>query len=717
MTKTAKRTERDRINRFKREASMAEREIGKIPAPKDPERRQRTKNDFVAFCKEYGGEVSFYRDWQPVHFAVARDIEDVVIRGGKKAVAAPRGMFKSTFARWAILFATLQHPGRHKVVIYLGAVGGATGRSRKFILNQLRKNKAIKADFPEVCYPLEQYGGIKQRRLTYGGVPIEASWSNTEIVFPTVAGFETSGSVVMFLSIGSEGIRGADHTAEAFAIRPSFVVIDDPQSDMSANSISMVKGMHGIVTGTVRDLGGFDRKTKLRQKLSVLASCTCIAPEDLAMQLLDKSKSPDYRGSLYKRLPSMPTNMALWRKYKDIRTKSLNEKGDISDATEFYRANRAAMDAGAVCLDPTDFEEDMISGVQLAMDRWAENEYTFWTEQQNDPQQAKYSSGGFLSPPFVLRKQRALPRFHVPPESVFMTAHIDVGKHLLWYCVTSWAAGLKHGHLCDYGVFPSQGVPFIRKGTPVISLQEVYENGDEFDKVKAAIVDLAEIVFEQQYFVNGRELDTNRVSSLTHLVTKKPFPFLGLCGVDASDGNLETTIWQAVIASRHRNRLIPAYGSAAKARLMRYLPMKSGESRRPGVDWICNPESLRKTLAPGVDVTSLKYDANTFKTAVNASLLVPVGTDGTITIYRGGDEEHAMISEQLCSEDYTPRKVGANTYDDWRMKKPQVADNDLWDALVGTAALASFAGIEAAAAKAPSKEKKRLVLSDLQKKR
>ena len=61
-----------------------------------------------------------------------------------------------------------------------------------------------------------------------------------------------------------------------------------------------------------------------------------------------------------------------------------------------------------------------------------------------------------------------------------------------------------------------------------------------------------------------------------------------------------------------------------------------------------------------------------------------------------------MLADHLCSEEYVIARRGANVYDEWRMKKPQVADNDLWDALVGTASLASFAGIESASAKAPA---------------
>ena len=61
-----------------------------------------------------------------------------------------------------------------------------------------------------------------------------------------------------------------------------------------------------------------------------------------------------------------------------------------------------------------------------------------------------------------------------------------------------------------------------------------------------------------------------------------------------------------------------------------------------------------------------------------------------------------MLADHLCSEKYVIARRSENVYDEWRMKKPQVADNDLWDALVGKASLASFAGIESASAKAPA---------------
>lgn len=415
----------------------------------------------------------------------------------------------------------------------------------------------------------------------------------------------------------------------------------------------------------------------------------------------------------------MPERLDLWRQYRDVRKKSLKEKGTIEDATEFYRLNRSEMDRGFVISSPGEMERGMLSAEQFVMDTWARNESKFFTEQQNDPDSARYACGGFLTPKTVTDKQAEHQRFHVPPESVLLTAHVDVGKHVLWYCVTAWGPELKFGHVVDYGVYPQQGTPFFRKDTPPISIQDYYEDGDEFSKVKAALIDMFEIIFEQQYFCDGKEININKLSNLTHFGTKKPLSFLGLCGVDASDGNYETTIWQAAIESKYRDRIIPAYGtsSRSKGRLLRHVPPRLGESKRAGVDWICNPESRKKTLAPGIEVTSLLYDANTFKTLINSALLTSLENDGTLTLFHGTKETHDMIANHLCSEEYIRGKRGMTEYDEWKMKKPQVADNDLWDALVGTAAIASFCGIESASATAPAPVKQKTTkFSELQKK-
>ncbi|MDR0610856.1 MAG: phage terminase large subunit family protein [Planctomycetaceae bacterium] len=693
-------------------------DIGEIPKIKNIKRREKTKKDFVQFCKIYGGQEAFYRDWVPAHYEIAESVQDVVTNGVKRAIAAPRGFCKSTFLRWGTLYALLQYPELHKYIVYLGAVGGATERSHQYILNQLRFNELLKEDFPEVCYPLSCYGKSTVRDIKYKGISINASFRDSKIVLPTVKGYELSGSAISFYSIGSEGIRGADHTIFTSAYRPSMIDIDDPQSDMSAHSLKLVTGMHKIITGTVRNLGGYSRITKRRQKTGVLAMCTCIAPNDLAIQLLDKKKSPDYLGRIYRRLSRLPNNMELWRKYKEIRTESLIDTGNKIKATEFYKKYQKQMDAGCEVIDAADYEDDMISAIQFAMDMWCEDEYTFFTEQQNNPIAALESGEGYLTPSRVLEKVIPKPRLYVPDDTAIVTAHIDIGKHLLWYCVTAWGYEKKFGHIVDYGVYPQQVSPFFRKENYEVSLQDFYTDGDEYERIVEAIHDLVKRIFEQNYLCNGGRFDINRLSNLNQFVTKKPLSMLAFCGIDAADGMYEKAIWNAIRSSPYRDRLMPMYGAAAQGQLYRYLSLHLGERRREGCDWIANPESKKRRYMGDINVTSLKYDVNTYKTEINSALLIQANREGTITIFDGSIEEHQMFSEQLCSEEYQTFRISANKYHKWKLKKPEVADNDLFDTLVGTAALASFADVESAVNKTILRNKKdrpRIKASEIQK--
>ena len=694
-----------------RAKQRAERnEIGPLPTVKDPERRARTKNDFVAFCKEYFPDV-FFREWQGFHYEVAKEFERVVLNGGKKALAAPRGTCKSTFARAAILWAMFQHPEKHKVVLYLGAIGGATERTHKQIYSQIFSNTILGEDFPEICYPYRKQNRNKHFNPTVNGEPCMLRWVEDEIVLPTIAASETSGSTIKFYSIGSSGLRGLDVTIGNVAIRPTLVVIDDPQSDDSAKSAVQVSSMHGVITGTVANLSGFDRSTKRRSTISVIAVCTCIAENDLAMQLLDRERSPDYQGSLYQRFVNkqLPVNMDLWKQYKEIRTKSIGEHGDIRDATAFYSANRAVMDEGAVPLDDDDCEMGMLSGIQFGMDRWAESEVTFWTEQMNSPADAKYADGTNLTVPMVLDKSIPLKRGWVPKGTEVLTAHIDVGKHYLNWEIDAFGPDFTFSHTVDFGVFPEQYVPKITKKTPSVDLQEKYTEGDEYDRVKSALVDCMKHIVNKAYFDHeGNPIGIREGIGRTQHATKQEFPFLAMIGVDASDGEREGTVWQA-IAEFHRyrdgayaNRAIPMYGTAPASRLMRYYDLKEGEWRRGALgagdcDWIENYAKKQSYLSEtrGLVPACLVYDANTYKTERNSAWLCRTGRPGAHTIFDDTIENLTMYAEHQCAEEIRRRrKMNGLEVNLWEMKKPHFSDNEFFDTNTGCRVLASYVGIE-----------------------
>ena len=95
--------------------------------------------------------------------------------------------------------------------------------------------------------------------------------------------------------------------------------------------------------------------------------CTVIRPSDLADQILDRDKYPQWQGERTKMMYSFPFNEALWSKYAQLRGESFKNDGDGSEATEFYRKNRAAMDHGAVIAWPQRHNSDELSAIQHAM--------------------------------------------------------------------------------------------------------------------------------------------------------------------------------------------------------------------------------------------------------------------------------------------------------------------------------------------------------------
>ena len=149
---------------------------------------------------------------------------------------------------------------------------------------------------------------------------------------------------------------------------------------------------------------------------------------------------------MFRRFAEMPNPIPqLWNQYREIwkaeggsRAKPCAER----KATQFYLANRKAMDRGFVVDDENDFENFQVSAIQYGMDIWCENEKSFWCEHQNDPEAALASETRGLSPTFITREKvrrlnddprRLSYRRWVPPNTEFLAGFIDVGLHYLNY--------------------------------------------------------------------------------------------------------------------------------------------------------------------------------------------------------------------------------------------------------------------------------------------
>ena len=217
------------------ELSAIGRDIGVIPEVIDPERKARAATDFRFFCEAYFPE-TFSLPWSPDHLKVIAKIEIGVLRGGLFAMAMPRGSGKTTLAETACIWAMLT--GAQQFVCLIGSDAGHARSMLESSKVEFETNERLLDDFPEAVFPIHALERIHNRAKGQlcGGKPTRIVWTADEIVLPTVPGSKASGAIIRVAGIESR-IRGMKFKrADGRAVRPSLVVLDDPQTDESARS-------------------------------------------------------------------------------------------------------------------------------------------------------------------------------------------------------------------------------------------------------------------------------------------------------------------------------------------------------------------------------------------------------------------------------------------------------------------------------------------------
>ena len=232
-------------------------------------------------------------------------------------------------------------------------------------------------------------------------------------------------------------------------IRPEFVIVDDPQTSESAGSAEQTRKRVRVLAGDVLGLAGPGRK------IAGVMPCTVIRPGDMAEQMLDRSKHPEWNGERCRMLYKFPKNEELWNRYADLRADELREKGTFEKATAFYAAHRKEMDEGAVVAWPARYNHDEISAVQHAMDLKLTDEAAFWAEYQNEPLAEDLGTEEQLTLDGVSSRVNGHSRLGVPVSATHVTAFIDVQKTMLFYCIVAWDDDFT-GRVIDYGEWPDQ---------------------------------------------------------------------------------------------------------------------------------------------------------------------------------------------------------------------------------------------------------------------
>ena len=663
--------------------SLAGRDIGELPAVVNPERKARSATDFCFFCASYF-PFTFHLAWLPDHLKVITKIEQAVLHGGLFAMAMPRGSGKTSIAECACLWAVLN--GHRDFVCLIGSDEGHAMDMLESIKTELDGNDLLLEDFPEVVYPIQCLDGIANRcsGQLYKGQRTHIGWTAREVVLPTIPGSNASGAIIKVAGITGR-IRGMKFKrADGHSVRPSLVVLDDPQTDESARSISQCATRESILAGAVLGLAGPGKK------IAGVMPCTVIRPEDMADRILNRDKHPQWQGERTKMVYTFPANDALWAKYAEIRADSLRAERGLADATEFYRQHREEMDVGAAIAWPERFNHDELSAIQHAMNLKLQDERAFYAEYQNEPLPEDTPQDDELTADQVAAKINRLHRGDVPVGCNHLTMFVDVQAALLYYVVAAWEDGFT-GYVLDYGTYPDQKRPYftLREAQPTLS-QAAKGAGLE-GSIYAGLESLTARCL-------GREWRRDDGAGMR----------IDRCLVDANWGSSTDVVYQFCRQSAHSAVLYPSHGRFVGASSIPFSEYKRRLGDRVGLNWrIPNVHGKRA-------VRHVVFDTNYWKSFVHTRLAVAMGDPGCLSLFGDSPTLHRLFADQITAE-YRVRTTGrGRTVDEWKLRAAAV-DNHWLDCLVGCAVAASIQGaILPGTDMKAAPRRSRLRLSDLQ---
>jgi hypothetical protein len=672
----------------------------------DPKRRAAATASFRAFCESYFPE-QFVLAWSPDHLKILAHLDRAATDGGLFAFAMPRGSGKTTICECGALWAILT--GRRRFCVLIGASEKHATEIIESVKGELETNDLLAADFPEALACIAALDGIAHRAngQLWNGERTHIGWTADELILPTIAvpawlqladhapyvdaqGHpKCAGAIVRVAGITGR-IRGMKFKrADGAAVRPDFVLLDDPQTDESAKSPSQCEYREGVLAGAILGLAGRGKR------IAGVMPCTVIRPGDMADRILDRGAHPDWNGERTKMVYAWPKREDLWHRYAEIRGDGLRAGDDGKAATEFYRENRAAMDEGCVVAWPECFQSNELSAIQNAMNlRLTLGDPAFFAEYQNEPMEDEtVSAGSDITTEGVAQRVNGLQRFHVPTNAHRITAFIDVQGKALYYVVCAWEDDFT-GAVIDYGSWPDQRRAYYTLRDIRITLASVIRDGagkaaGQEGQIQGGLTRLVDQLVSTKWARDdGSTAHINRIL------------------VDANWGESTEVVYEFCRRSPHAAILYPSHGKffGASSRPLGEWQRRRGD--RVGYHW-------KIPVAQGRIMRHVIIDTNFWKSFALSRLTTAQGDPGALTIYGDNPAAHRLFAEQVCSEYRIPVDGRGRKVDEWKWR-PERFDNHLWDGLVGCAVAASIEGVEIGAGDGQAK-RTRIRLSDLRK--
>lgn len=641
-----------------REMSRSGRDIGDIPPVVNSQRKGESYRSFRLFC-EYYFPLKFYLDWSADHLRVIDMIERSVIDGGLFAVAMPRGQGKTTLVERAVIWAVLT--GRHSFVFL---IGNSEDHARDMLLEniktELSTNTLLLEDFPESVYPIHQLEGEARRcsgQLHHSRRTL-IKWAADSITMPDIPGSRSAGAVIRVAGL-TGNIRGALHSKpDGTSIRPSLVLLDDPQTDQSARSPAQCAQREAILSGAILNLAGPGRK------IAGIMPCTVIRAGDLSDNMLNRELHPEWQGDRTKLVYRFPTNEKLWDEYAQRRADELRDGGDGRKATAFYKKHRRAMDKGAEVAWEGRYNTDEISAIQNAMNLLYRDRHAFFAEYQNDPLPPDDANPDAISAGDVAERCNGIGRGVVPHSATTLVGFMDVQEKLLWWVVAAFDGDM-NGAIVDYGAFPDQRRRYFTLADATKTLRQKYKGAGVEGAIQSGMIELGEQLIGREWkSENGGIVKLNRLL------------------IDS--GNWAQLVYAAVRKLGAVAMASKGVGIKAGSRPMTSYKRKPGE--RHGLNWyIPNVTKTRESR-------HVLYDTNYWKTHVHTRFATTPGDPGAMTLFGNRPSDHAMIADHIAESETSTRTEGHGRVVYEFKIKPNKPDNHDFDCVVGCCVAASIEG-------------------------
>ena len=644
-----------RVAAIQNRKTAAGQEVGPLPDPRDPQRRERCAADNLLFSETYF-PATFYMGWAPYQRKMMDRFQDVILNGGKECAAVRRGGLKSTCARSSTVWCAVN--GHRRFPVLAGATDDKANEHRENFFALMASSQTLLEDYPELLPLILKW---KQPKKSYrlGGqlLTVHANDERGRIVFPDIADSPSCQVHIAPYSIEATDVSGLSYVDRfGVTIRPDVLIFDDVQTPQSALSPGMTKRRENAVTKTFCGLAG------LGEKLAAIMVCTVRENDDLTERFLSRKKHPDWNGRKYPSLIRLPERMDLWDQYSKLLVSGATPEDGKKSATEYYRQNQDAMDEGASVAWDKDKLPDEISALQSLMTIRAIDPSFFRCEIQQESEIPVNTSGVKLDSSLLLKRLSMLPRGIVPDDASYLTAFVDSQDQVLFWMVCAWRKDFT-GWIVDYGGFPDQGRPQWCKSALSERIGDLLPGRS----------------WEESFVLAHNTIDDLILNHNWMTETGKPRQ-IDLLLKDWADGGHKPLVESQTQANKNKNRVRPSKGFAPKpGKKPVHLWGDAERDRHNGNEWI-----ERRTEAP----IHVQYNTNIWKSHAARRLLTTVGAPSSVTICGQDESENRMLAEHFTAEQPKSIVYDGATGTAWELIPGR--DNDFWDCFVGNNVAASM---------------------------